>query len=178
MGLTHFSSYSIEFHSNNNSDYLLFQGENTTIYLCEEGVHYLLFLADQNGHEIYMSKAIQLVQFSFDSVFKINGLPMELVSKQGYVNLSDSFEEIFYAPVKQIIGTNQVVDQLQLCLDFSIERMCLKFGIGIASFLILLSNFSKIQLAGNILYELVKHSSWKPVLENSEEDVINVQTVV
>ena len=123
----------------------MFQGDNITIYLCEEGARYLLFVADENGHEIYTSPIQQSLTFSFDMTFKTNGVVMDLITRKGDVNLTDNFEEIFYTSVNQMIGSNEEVSPLQLCLDFSAERTGLKVGIIVSSILLLLTNFSNIK---------------------------------
>ena len=144
--LSNFSSYTINFHTGH-KEYLLFQSENTTLYLCEQNGSYVLFVADFENHEIYSSTTQENLKFSYDGTFKINGEAMELIISQGYVNIKRNFTEFYLAPIKTVSASNLDSAALQVCYNFSTERLWLKTGLVLACFLIVISNHGFIKTA-------------------------------
>ena len=144
--LTNFSVYTIDFHPGH-KEYLLFQSKNTTIYLTEDKGWYNLFVADGENHEIYVSEIQSKLRFSYDKTFRVNEESMKLVVSQGKVNLDDDFTEVFLAPIKAISATNSApeIDQLQVCYNFSTERLSLKIALGLVCFVVLISNHGLIK---------------------------------
>ena len=148
LELRNFSSYSVDFYTKN-TEYILFQGTNTTIYLYEEDTKYMLFIGSESGHEIY-SADIQdqiSVKFSFDQEFKINDIPMKMESKFGVVNTSDYFIETFLSPVSKVYASisNESPRDLQICLDFTLERTTLKVIVVLISILTVATNYGHIK---------------------------------
>ena len=61
---------------------------------------------------------------------------MQLMVSQGNVDLNVEFEEFFLAPIKAISASNVGVEieKLQVCYNFSTERLILKIVLGLAFF--------------------------------------------
>ena len=165
LEFSNLSSYSIDFYTKN-TEYILFQGSNTTIYLYEEDTKYMLFIGAQSGHEIY-SADIQdqrSLKFSFGQEFRINDIPMKMESKFGVVNTSDCFIKTFQTPVEILHASNESSQDVQLCLDFTLERTTLKVIIAFISMLIVATNYGHIKT----------NMSLKSKITNAKEDTLEM----
>lgn len=174
--LTNFSTYNIDFQPGH-KEYLSFQGENATIYLCEDNGWYNLFVVDGENHEIYTSKIQPTLRFSYDGIFRINEEPMIMMVSHGKVNLDIEFKEIFLAPIKAISATNskKEIDQLQVCYDFSTERLSLKIVLGLVCFVAVISNHGIIKTAIETLLQssVLRRLSWRRSFLSGDESKVS-----
>ena len=127
-------------------NFIFIQSESVGITLFKGAASFQIYVMQNESYAIYNTSLGSIFHLSFDNDFKINDKNLTAIEGKGNI-LLPSFLKMFFANhelcTSVVEPTN--VEPIELCFDFTAERISLKVITGILTFMLFLTNYKDIQ---------------------------------
>ena len=107
-----------------------------SLYLASQNGKYMIYTQEGQNHSIYKYPIEPLLNFSYDGNYTINNHPVNRTSHYGRVTPPLWLQRWLLKPIN--------TKPLQVCYDFSTERLSLKILVGLLTLVFVASHGTKI----------------------------------
>ena len=119
---------------------LFIQSESFGLYLYKADCDYHIFAAEGVNKTTYSYPIENEFHLTYNGEFVLNNRKPNILNKTGVLSPPDLIKELL-----RPININSSIEPLQVCYDFSTERLSLKIVVGFLGVLVLVSNGTKIR---------------------------------
>ena len=124
-----------------NENAIFIQSGDVGLTLYKTISSFQIYVMQNGSYAIYNKSLESKCSLTFDDDFKINGQNLTVVELEGNIVLP-TFLEMFFATHELYPA---VIEPIELCFDFSAERLSLKISTGLLALMLILTNLKDIQ---------------------------------